>query len=403
MFQRGCIVQLDNTGLTGSGQGAGPIAAAWAASAPRLAAHFFALQNRTDVHGRYVSPERRKPGAKSGKPVVAFTAHVVLTVAMLVRHFIGQCRGDLVGLHVSSPAETCKWIVVDFDAHGDGDDPEANWTMALAVHLAAKTLGFDVLLLDSNGAGGLHVWIIFANAVPMADAWRLGRWLVRDYAAFGLSRAPETFPKARRLTGKRIGGLVRLPGLHHTRDHWTRAWDGQRWLEGEEAIRAILAVKGRDVDLAALIPADFEPHKRRQIIRRLDLASGPAPAPSGRRIATARDALRYLGENYHGNYDWWMKVGLMLRELGDAGLTLWHEWSESCPKYRAEALGEKWADFASGDEGPAGRPITLGSLFYLAREEGWPGPSGGTKAKSKVCGTFTTPIRPLDQSKEARR
>src|SRR5205823_2062037 len=130
---------------------------------------------------------------------------------------------------------------------GAGDDPEANWEMARAVYVAARALGLDVLLLDSDGKGGFHVWIIFANQIPMADAWRLGKFLARDFARFGLAKPPETFPRRPRLGGKRIGGLVRLPGLHHTRGHWSRAWDGERWLEGRQAIEAILAVTGKDV------------------------------------------------------------------------------------------------------------------------------------------------------------
>lgn len=403
-------------GPAGGGQAAGAIAATWAASAAALAAHFFSLQNRTDVHGRYVPPESRKPGAKSGKPLVAYTAHVVLTLALLIRHFAGRSRGDLVGLHVSSPAETCKWVVVDIDAHGVSDDPDANSRMALGVYLAAKALGLDVMLLDSNGAGGYHLWVVFGRPVPMADAWRLGKWLVRDFASFGLARPPETFPGSRRLTGKRVGNLVRLPGLHHTRNHRTRVWDGARWLEGQAAIEAILAVKGTGLDPAAVIPRDFEPTKklatdRRPGVtpvlsvnpadRRSDIGLGLAPEPSEQRIATVREALGHLSDEYRDDFDTWLRVGMSLRELGVRGLELWHVWAQSCPKYCADALDEAWAAFAADGADDGGR-VTLGSLFYLARQAGWPGPPG-LRAKRGVRGTFTTPVRPIDPGKEAHR
>ncbi len=397
-------MRIDDNGSTVGGQSAGSVAAAWAAFASALAAHFFALQNRTDVHGRYKPPWMRTPDPKTGKVRSAYTAHAVLTDAILVGHFTGLCRGDLVGLHVSSPAETCKFAFIDFDAHGDGDDPEANWKMALAVYFAARGLGFDVLLLDSNGKGGFHLWIVFARPIPMADAWRLGKWLVRDFASFGLPKAPETFPKSRRLSGMRIGNLARLPGRHHTLDHWTRVWGGERWLEGEAAIAAILAVVGKDIDLAAVIPPDFEPRPRQSTGRRpsvvTDLASNPAsmrsdiamglaPEPSERRIATVREALGYLGAEYRGDYDRWIKVGLMLGELGEPGLALWHEWAQSCPNYRAGALDEAWEGFAAGAEGPGEGRITLGSLFYLARQAGWPGPPRRVRGVTRHRGTFT--------------
>lgn len=410
-------MHLDDTGLTATGQAAGPIAAAWEAFAPGLAAHFFALQNRSDVLGRYVPLGRRKPHPKTGRTIVAYTAHAVLLVGILMRHFVGRCRGDLVGLHLSSPAETCRWVVIDLDAHGAGDDPEANWRMALAVYLAAKALAFDVMLLDSDGRGGFHLWIIFARSVPMADAWRLGRWLVRDFASFGLARPPETLPDRPRLAGKRIGRFIRLPGLHHTRDHWTRVRGGECWLEGRRAIEAILAVTGKDVDLAAVIPPDFEPRKnvtpnRRPGVtpvlsvnpadRRSNIGMGLAPEPSERRIATVREALGHLGDELRGDYAGWIKVGLMLRELGEPGLELWHRWARACPNYEPGALDAKWASFGSGDGGQLDDPITLGSLFYLAKRAGWPGPSA-IKAKRGIRGTFTTPVRPLDPGKEAHR
>ena len=40
-------------------------------------------------------------------------------------------------------------------------------------------------------------------------------------------------------------------GRHHTRDHWTRVWDGTQWLEDQAAVNAILSVTG---DPENLIP-----------------------------------------------------------------------------------------------------------------------------------------------------
>src|SRR4051812_14771297 len=110
-------MRTDHTEPAGGGQAASPAAAAWPAFAPRLAPHFLALQNRNDVHGRYKPMWMRKPDPRTGKAKSSYTAHSRLTLAGLVSHFIGLCRGDLVGLHVSSPDETCRWVVVDFDAH----------------------------------------------------------------------------------------------------------------------------------------------------------------------------------------------------------------------------------------------------------------------------------------------
>jgi hypothetical protein len=317
---------------------------------------------------------------------LAYTARGALTYDRLVAHFIGADHGDLVGLHVSSPAETCKFVVVDFDAHRAGDNAEANWKMALAVYAEVRALGLDALLLDTNGSGGFHLWIIFRTAVPMADAWRLGKRLVRDHRRYGLTRSPESFPKGPRLTAKRIGHWVRLPGRHHTREHWSRVWDGQRWLEGAGAIRAILAVEGADVDLKQAIPADVvtdpmvEDRRQSRVVAML-----LNWRDRDRDVALARQALQFLGDD-HRDYGDWLRIGMALSELGEDGRKLWHEWSRSCDKYDPAALDEKWASFAAGEG------VGLGTLFYLAKEEGWPGPPKRSKASRRPSVSFT--LRP---------
>ena len=395
-------MRFDRNSTPVGGQAVAAVLAAWRALALALATHFFGLRNRDDVHGRYRSHWMRQPDQAGGRVSPSYTTHSGPTIAGLTRHFEGRDPGDLVGLHVSSSDETCRWVVVDFDAHGEGDDPGANLRMALATYLAAVAIGLDPLLLDSNGKGGFHLWIVFARPIPMADAWRLGKWLVRDFAGFGLPKAPETFPKSPRLSGKRIGGWVRLPGRHHTGVHWTRVWDGERWLEGEAAIRAILNVTGRDGDLGVAIPPDFEPGGPRLASPRRTGGAGFAAEPSERRVATVREALGYLGDDHRDDYQGWLAVGMALRQLEDPGLELWHEWSRASAKYRPDVLDDKWSGLESDGENAVGSRITLGSLFHLAREAGWPGLSA-KPARGKFRGSFNTPVRPLPPSEGGQR
>src|SRR5262249_40132531 len=42
-------------------------------------------------------------------------------------------------------------------------------------------------------------------------------------------------------------------GRHHTRDHWSRVWDGERWLQDADAAEFILDLQG---DGAGFIPAE---------------------------------------------------------------------------------------------------------------------------------------------------
>ena len=44
-------------------------------------------------------------------------------------------------------------------------------------------------------------------------------------------------------------------GRHHTREYWSRVWDGEAWLEGDAAIDYLLSFQG---DSSKLIPEDVE-------------------------------------------------------------------------------------------------------------------------------------------------
>ena len=77
------------------------------------------------------------------------------------------------------------------------------------------------------------------------------------------------------------------------------------------------------------------------------------------------EALGYV-PNSDLSYDAWIKVGFALyHALGAAGLHTWLAWSAQSTK-NDPALSEiKWASFA------AGRSITVGTLFWMAKENGW--------------------------------
>src|SRR5262249_44549780 len=91
------------------------------------------------------------------------------------------------------------------------------------------------------------------------------RWLARNHAAYGLTAPPETFPKQAAIEPTRYGNWLRVVGRHHTRDHWSKVWDGARWLEGGEAIDLILTGSGDDPGLmprqAVALPRPPAPQK----------------------------------------------------------------------------------------------------------------------------------------------
>lgn len=65
-------------------------------------------------------------------------------------------------------------------------------------------------------------------------------------------------------------------------------------------------------------------------------------------------------------YDDWIKVGLALyAALGPEGRDLWEGWSARADKNDPEYTAEKWDSFSSV------RSVTVGTLFWLARQNGW--------------------------------
>jgi hypothetical protein len=234
-----------------SGTNKGSVAAAWAAHSGQLAdwadKH---LINRRDAWGQYIPPEVRTPTK------LAVTRKGTLTRKMLIRHFQGQDQGCLIGLHSISANNTCRSGLIDIDHHGRPNRRrhQANCKATIALYKRLRQLGFQPLLVSSNGQGGYHIYALFGKPVPAPMAYAFARWLIRDWQELGLDAEPEAFPMQPELKGrKRLGNWVRLPGRHHTLDFWSRVWNGKRWESGREAIDTILNTGASD---PSLIPAE---------------------------------------------------------------------------------------------------------------------------------------------------
>ena len=231
---------------------------AWQREAGRLARWTQErLVNRTDVYGSYLPLGGRQPGKSNNytAPNKALRAPGALTTEIIEEHFRGHDQGTLIGLHAISPDCTCKWFLVDIDQHGDDQAAlaAANAKAAFAWHAELQQRGFHPLLLDSNGRGGFHLLVTFSAPVASQRVHAFATQFVQDFAARGLVQAPEVFPKQPDVNEHRpYGNWARLPGRHHTRDHWTKVWDGSQWLEDQAAVEAILSVTG---DSPELIPA----------------------------------------------------------------------------------------------------------------------------------------------------
>jgi hypothetical protein len=361
----------------------GGAAHAWKQHAPALAAwadkH---LVNRRTSWGGYWTDKAGKVRLTTRKAVGEGKqrSYGPLTLTILQDHFASAAMRSRVGLHTTFRDDAgqcwCLWGVVDIDRHGEGGDPEANERYALALYEKARALGLVVLLFDSNGAGGFHLWVLFAQPVPTRRVFTFLRWLTGGWKGAGLSNEPECFPKQPGIGPDEYGNWVRLPGPHHKRDHYTRVWSKGEWLEGGAAVKVIVStVPGPDA-----IPheAVAEPerdsaardHQREQRKGGFTVEAGMSDAD------LARDALRHLPSSYCDDYDPWFKVGCALRKLDSEGLAIWDEWSKGSPKYEAGACAEKWPTI--GMDG-----VGFGSLITWAEQAGWVNPNKRHQANGR--------------------
>lgn len=94
-------------------------------------------------------------------------------------------------------------------------------------------------------------------------------------------------------------------------------------------------------------------------------SSPPFLGPDSSELARVTDALRHICPD---DREVWIRVGMALKQAkpGDAYLTTWLQWSKASRKYEEDVAISTWRSFKGKDGG-----VTLGSLFYLARQAGW--------------------------------
>jgi len=181
---------------------------AWCRNTDRLAKFAFEqLTNRNDAYGRYLSLDRRTGKNK------ATTIRDGVTEEVLREHFRSAHPGNLIGLHTTSKANTCRWLVIDIDQHGEPNSEleSRNERAALSFAQILADYGADPLVIKTNGQGGFHVWLIFDKPFPAAHLYTLGKIVVKDWDELKIEQ-PEVIPKQPHLEDDKLGNWVRLPG-----------------------------------------------------------------------------------------------------------------------------------------------------------------------------------------------
>src|SRR5262245_39854661 len=162
------------------------LASEWHERAGELAAWAMArLVNRTDVWGRYV---RRKGDEETHVITAPFRderGKVFLDQDSLRKHFKRKQPSGQLGLHSASSDLTSRWLAIDIDLHEGDDDltvsPEGNFAAASFWRQSLADRGLDPLLLDSNGAGGFHLLVLFGEPMSTDSVHQFGVRLIGDF------------------------------------------------------------------------------------------------------------------------------------------------------------------------------------------------------------------------------
>ncbi|NLW80725.1 MAG: hypothetical protein GXY42_03495 [Desulfovibrionales bacterium] len=77
----------------------------------------------------------------------------------------------------------------------------------------------------------------------------------------------------------------------------------------------------------------------------------------------AADALEYIDAH---DREIWLRMAMALKsEFGEAGFAIWDDWSQAADNYNQHDAMTVWRGIKSGGG------VGIGSLFHLARENGW--------------------------------
>jgi hypothetical protein len=256
---------------------------AWQLRAAELADHAIEhLSNRNDAMGAYGSK-----GAFCRMITAEITeARQDELFRRLKSHFLAKTLGGLYPQSV--PDADGNWFArfgcIDLDLKSDHPNREyrrsRNYEYAVSMVRSLESLGIPCLLEDSNGEGGYHIWLRLNQPIGVARLHSFLQSLVADAEQHGFERSfqrvdennsprvlpdgkpdlgcdlPETFPKQAQPTGKGLGNFIRLPGKHHTYNHWSRFWSDGVWLDVDQSVVAWLSLPAADASLIPEIDAD---------------------------------------------------------------------------------------------------------------------------------------------------
>jgi hypothetical protein len=205
---------------------------------------------------------------------------------------------------------------------------------------------------------GLHIYWVLREPLPESEWRKYANRLAALFAKHGLKVDPSRT--------KDSASILRPPGTHNWKNGGCVPVEcgelvGPYRIEDLQLGSAIEATPSVDRAIQA-------PTQRRARLSH-DIVGAQEPPPwSEAEEARVRSALNCISAE---EYKTWIDIGVALHSTGwgERALKIYDDWSRTAPeKYEDADLPKKWESF--------GRPtdkkrITLGTLFYMAKERGW--------------------------------
>ncbi|HLO87797.1 MAG TPA: plasmid replication protein, CyRepA1 family, partial [Nostocaceae cyanobacterium] len=237
---------------------------------------------------------------------------------------------------LGSPDGKVCWI--DFDAKNFDSPDECK----KAVAQWRSRNGIKDSWTEKTGGGGYHVLVRF-NQKPSFTKFALepnGKYIgeIQGYGKFS----------------------VLAPSLHHS---------GNRY----KLVKAGVAGLLESAELSGLFPVGQveKPVKEVQLTQSsIGVSSWSSlPIAQWKPSDYARSYLAALNPSRTDDYEQWIKVGIALRSVGDPYLLDdWINWSKQSSKFKSGECERKWGGFKQGK-------VTLGTLGYWAKQDGWESPA----------------------------
>ena len=112
------------------------------------------------------------------------------------------------GVYPMLPDETCWFLAADFDKN--------SWQTDVSAFVkTCDQVSIPVYIERSRSGNGAHAWYFFQEAVPAADARRLGTYLLTEtmeqYPEIGFESYDRLFPSQDTMPRGGLGNLIALP------------------------------------------------------------------------------------------------------------------------------------------------------------------------------------------------